>query len=81
MAIFQMLISLKVVSVAGSGAFIEYMFQNSLRSGVLAMVLGLVIVPVVSLFTKKCDTELVEEAFRGYDEKVLVSAKEALSDD
>ncbi|MBO4897925.1 MAG: sodium:solute symporter [Clostridia bacterium] len=79
--IFQMLISLKVVSVAGSGAFIEYMFANSLRSGVLAMVLGLVLVPVVSLFTKKCDTELVEEAFRGYDEKVLVSAKEALSDD
>ena len=78
--IFQMLISLKVVSVAGSGAFIEYMFANSLRSGVLAMVLGLILVPIVSLFTKKPAQSLVDEAFKGYDEKVTVSAKESLSE-
>ncbi len=78
--VFQMLISLKVVSVANCGGFIKYMFANSLRSGVLAMVLGLILVPVVSLFTKKCDKQLVEEAFSGYDEKVLVSAKKAISD-
>lgn len=79
--IFQMLISLKVVSVEGCGAFIEYMFANSLRSGVLTMVLGLVIVPVVSLFTKKPDKALVDDAFSGYDEKVILSAKDALGEE
>ena len=76
----QMFISLKVISVQGCGAFIEYMFANSLRSGVLSMVLGLILVPLVSLITKKPDAKTVEEAFSGYDEKVTVSAKKAISD-
>ena len=42
------------------------------------MVAGLVIVPVVSLFTKPCDKADVDEIFTCYDKKVTVSAKKAL---
>ncbi len=46
----QLLISMKVISVSGIFAVI---FANSLYSGVFAMLAGLVLVPVVSLFTRK----------------------------
>ena len=78
--ILQMFISLGVISVEGKGAFIEYMFANSLRSGVLTMVLGLVLVPVISVFTKKPDKNLVEETFTCYDKPVTVHAKESLGE-
>ena len=44
------------------------------------MLAGLVIVPVVSLFTRKPDPVLVEDAFSCYDEKVLVRQSQALGD-
>lgn len=44
------------------------------------MLAGLVIVPVVSLFTKKPDAAMVDEAFACYDKKALVSQKTSLSD-
>jgi len=44
------------------------------------MVAGLIIVPVVSLFTKKLPAEEVDPMFSCYESKVLVSAKEALGD-
>ncbi|MBR2404918.1 MAG: sodium:solute symporter [Clostridia bacterium] len=54
--------------------------QSPINCGVIAMLGGLVIVPVVSLFTPKPDTSIVEDAFSCYDEKVLVSAKKSLGD-
>ena len=45
-----------------------------------AMVAGLIIVPVVSLFTPKPDKQMVDEAFACYDKKTPVSQKNALSD-
>ena len=64
--------------------FARPMFPTALQSpincGAFAMIAGLIIVPVVSLFTKKVDKEKVEDAFSCYDKKVLVSAKEALGD-
>ena len=44
------------------------------------MIAGLVIVPVVSLFTAKPDQKLVDDAFSCYEEKVLVSQRQALGD-
>lgn len=41
---------------------------------------GLIIVPVVSLFTAKPDKQMVDEAFACYDKKTPVSQKNALSD-
>ena len=46
----------------------------------LLPVAGLVIVPAVSLFTRKPDQTLVDDAFACYEQKVLVPQREALGD-
>ena len=55
--------------------------QSPINSGVIAMLAGLVIVPVVSLFTKAPDRSLVNDAFSCYDAKVLVHASQSLGGD
>ncbi len=42
------------------------LLQSPINAGAFAMIAGLIIVPVVSLFTKKPDDELVEDAFSAY---------------
>lgn len=59
--------------------FISPFFTSPINVGVLAMVLGLVLVPVVSLFSKVRDKEAVEKMFTCYDHKVTVSAATALT--
>ena len=54
--------------------------QSPINCGAFAMLAGLVIVPVVSLFTPKPDAELVEGSFACYDLKVEVSQKRSLTD-
>ena len=49
-----------------SGGVLGFVFTNSLYSGVFAMVGGLVLVPVVSLFTKKTLPQNIEEKFNCY---------------
>ena len=56
------------------------MLQSPINAGAFCMIAGLVIVPVVSLFTPKPDSKLVEDAFSCYEKKVLVSQREALGD-
>ncbi len=56
------------------------LLQSPINCGAFAMLAGLVIVPVVSLFTKKPDAAMVDEAFACYDKKALVSQKTSLSD-
>ena len=57
------------------------LLQSPINCGVIAMLGGFVIVPVVSAFTKKIDKQTVDFAFECYDKKVVVSAKEALGDE
>lgn len=76
--VIQMVVSLGGVDVSGWGPVLGYIFASSVRSGVIAMVGGLIIVPIVSLFTSKQDEEEVKEIFSCYDEKVSVAKKEAL---
>lgn len=52
--------------------------QSPINCGAIAMLAGLVIVPVVSLFTPKPDKKLVDEAFACYDKETTVSQKTAL---
>ena len=42
------------------------------------MCIGLIIVPIISLFTKAPDTESVDKAFAAYDRKVSVPVKDDL---
>ncbi len=56
------------------------LLQSPINCGAFAMLAGLVIVPVFSFLSKRPDKELVDNCFACYEEKVLVSAKRALSD-
>ncbi len=73
----QLLIMLKVIPMPGG--FLGFVFTNSLYSGVFAMVGGLILVPIVSLFTKKQDASEVDAIFSCYEKKVLVNATDALN--
>ncbi|MBQ3096221.1 MAG: sodium:solute symporter [Clostridia bacterium] len=55
------------------------LLRSPLNAGSFAMLAGLVIVPVVSLFTKKQSSERIGEIFSCYDATVEVSVKRALS--
>ena len=52
--------------------------QSPINCGAIAMLAGLVIVPVVSLFTPGPDKKLVDNAFACYEKKTEVSQKTAL---
>ncbi len=52
--------------------------QSPINCGAIAMLAGLVIVPVVSLFTPKPDKELVDSAFSCYEKETTVDQKTAL---
>ncbi|MDO5702947.1 MAG: sodium:solute symporter family protein [Lachnospiraceae bacterium] len=54
--------------------------QSPINAGAFCMIAGLIIVPVVSLFTPKPDRKMVEEAFESYNKKVVVAQSEALAD-
>ena len=56
------------------------LLQSPINAGAFCMIAGLLIVPVVSMFTKKPDSTLVEEAFSCYDKKVLVPQRSALGE-
>ncbi len=57
------------------------LLQSPINAGAFCMLIGLVIVPAVSLFTPKPDRDLVDNAFASYDKKVTVYQREALSDE
>ena len=68
---------LMVLNIFFRSSFPEIM-QSPINCGVIAMLAGLVIVPAVSLFTKKPDGKLLEDAFRCYDKETTVAQKTAL---
>ena len=53
--------------------------QSPINAGAFCMVAGLVIVPLVSLFTKKPDEKHLENVFSCYDIPVTVTAKHSLN--
>ena len=54
--------------------------QSPINCGVIAMIAGLIIVPIVSIFTPKPDKALVDDAFSCYDKKTTVNQKTALGE-
>ena len=52
------------------------LLKSPINAGAFCMLLGLVIVPAVSLFTKKPNEEKVEEVFSCYSKEVTVSIKD-----
>ena len=73
----QLGISVGWLSVKGIPV-LEFVFTNSLYSGVFAMVGGLVLVPIVSLFTKRSLPGNIEDKFSCYDKAVVTNQKVSL---
>ncbi|MGE4352984.1 MAG: sodium:solute symporter [Oscillospiraceae bacterium] len=75
--------------IFGTGIMIANMFfksmfpvwlQSPINSGAMAMLAGLVIVPLVSAVTRAPDKAMVEEAFSCYDDPVVAHAKSFLGE-
>ncbi len=60
--------------------FISEYFTSPINAGMLAMITGLVVVPLVSLITKAPSKEKVDGIFSCYDKTVTVKATTALTD-
>lgn len=61
--------------------FINASLSSPINAGVLAMLIGLVVVPIVSLFTKKPDGAMVDEIFTCYAQTVTVHSTTSLPED
>lgn len=68
--------------VCGVGITVVNMFvpfiSSPINAGAIAMVAGLIVVPVVSLITPRMDKKQVDDIFACLDEKVVVERKMAL---
>lgn len=58
----------------------DVLFKTSIHSGSFAMLLGLVLVPVISLVTRRLDSAAVEQMFSCYREKSSVPVTKALGE-
>ncbi len=76
--IFSTVFMLLVISPAKS--VLPALLQSPINAGAFCMIMGLVIVPVVSLITPKPDRRLVDDAFSCYEEKVVVRQRRALGE-
>lgn len=68
---------LMIVDMLAPSVLPEIM-RSPINCGSIAMLAGLIIVPVVSLITKKPDSALVEETFACYEKPTSVAQKTAL---
>ena len=73
----QLLVSLGVLNVSGSPLF-AFVFNNSIYSGVIAMVGGLILVPLVDLLSQKARPVHVEDMFAAYREHRTVDITDNL---
>ena len=76
--IFSTVVMLANVAVRSS---FPALIQSPINAGAFCMLAGLVIVPVVSVFTPKPDKDVVDGSFACYDAKVLVPRRRALEED
>lgn len=60
--------------------FFPAVLRSPINAGAFSMIMGLIIVPVVSLVTKPPKKEKVEEIFACYEKKVTVTVKTAIED-
>ena len=69
-----------VLKITFSNPFMNYFFNSAINAGMLAMLVGLVVVPVVSLLTRKSAPKDVDAMFECYDKEVTVSVKTSLNE-
>ena len=70
--------------ICGVGITVANMFfkfiESPINAGAVAMIVGLIVVPLVSLVTPKLKKEKVDEIFTCLDEKVLVSKRKSIEE-
>jgi len=69
-----------LANVLAKGMF-PVLLQSPINAGAFCMIAGMIIVPVVSLFTRKPDQQLIDHVFSCYDRKVLVSVKDSIGEE
>ncbi len=69
-----------VLKITFENPVLAYFCGSSINAGMLAMVVGLIIVPIVSLLTRKSCPEDTESIFSCYDRMVQVPAGTALEE-
>ena len=67
-----------VLKITFENPVLAYFCGSSINAGMLAMVVGLILVPVVSLLTRKSTPEGTDEVFSCYDRMVTVPVDVAL---
>ena len=67
-----------VLKISFDNAVLKYFCGSSINAGMLAMAVGLIIVPVVSLMTQKTKPQGTDEIFACYDRMVTVPVGTAL---
>ena len=68
-----------LTGVKFENAVLEY-FKSPINAGMLAMVLGIVITPLIALITPEKDTDRIEKIFSCYKRKVSVSTIKSMND-
>lgn len=61
-------------------SYFPALLQSPINAGAFCMIAGLIMVPIISIFTRKPDKTLVEDAFASYQMKVLVPQSSALGE-
>lgn len=68
------------VGITVSNMFLKYI-ASPINAGAIAMIAGLIILPIVSLLSPKLDKKEVDDIFSCMDEKVMVEKKMALPEE
>ncbi|MCF0260108.1 MAG: sodium:solute symporter [Erysipelotrichaceae bacterium] len=76
--VIQLFVSLGLISFAGIPV-LEFMFTNSLYSGVFAMVGGLILVPLISVLTPETCPD-TDDIFSCYEDNKVVGITDSLGD-
>ena len=67
------------VGITVANMFFKFI-ESPINAGAIAMVAGLIVVPVVSLLTPKMDTKNVDEVFECFEETVTVRRKRSIEE-
>ncbi len=67
------------VGITVANMFFKFI-ESPINAGAIAMVAGLIVVPVVSLITPKMDTKNVDEVFECFEETVTVRRKRSIEE-
>lgn len=71
-------VGIMVLNMVAGGIFPAFL-QSSINCGAFAMLAGFIIVPIVSIFTKKPDKAFIEDCFASYNKTHEVKEKDFIS--